>query len=442
MNQRHLSVFFLILLIVLLCLPAPACATIINPTAATTTAQLIRGPVTPVGTLNIVRVTTVAPQIGAVSIASSPSGATVIIDGATMGATPFTVRTLSVGSHSLVLQLYGYLDYSTTFVIAPDQLNQQSYTLTPVPVVVTTPIQVVAVKTPPPQTVSTTVTTLTTLTTVTTTPRPTIPQPTVTVVTEKPAFVPQVQAGTITEQLKALGPVTIEPLVVKVGSHKKTFIPDTLSPYFPYQFNTKGVTSPIGYHTPTVPTIPMSYIEVDKVNCYLMGSHLMSSVEMALDPIWSDYDNVYIKPTDQFFNNTNFRWISIDPDATAFYQISRNPFSDNASEWQNQYVTGLVASGPVKDVYVDKEGFHYFTLNFAPVANHNVADPPYYTGIAHLDPTVPGQGKPMGLAKIPFTASGFWFTTAKLGPVPSPSRTASPRSLTVKLPSRTSATRT
>ncbi|MEI7856717.1 MAG: hypothetical protein WCH85_04360, partial [Methanomicrobiales archaeon] len=109
-----------------------------------------------------------------------------------------------------------------------------------------------------------------------------------------------------------------------------------------------------------------------------------------------------------------------DKDITAFYQVSRNPFNDNASEWQNPYVAGLVASGPAKDVYLDQDGFHYFTLNFAPIANHNPANPSYYTGTVKLDQTLPGQGKPMELATIPFTGTGFWYSSLMIGPVPVP----------------------
>ncbi len=81
---------------------------------------------------------------------------------------------------------------------------------------------------------------------------------------------------------------------------------------------------------------------------------------------------------------------------------------------------GLVASGPAKEVYLDKEGFHYFTLNFAPVANHDPAKPSYYTGTASIEQTIPGQGKPLSLATIPFTGTGFWYSPVSIGPVSLP----------------------
>ncbi|MEI8330530.1 MAG: hypothetical protein WCF90_02585 [Methanomicrobiales archaeon] len=101
----------------------------------------------------------------------------------------------------------------------------------------------------------------------------------------------------------------------------------------------------------------------------------MSSVKVVNDPVWTDRDVVIIKPTDTFYDNTKLRWISLDKDATAFYQVSRKPFSDNVHGWQNQYMPVLVASGLAMVVYLDKECFHYFFLNFAPVATHDTAQP-------------------------------------------------------------------
>jgi len=428
-TKQSVFSFLILLLILLLCLPSPAFAANRDIVVSATTAPVVFVPVTTEPTQSYARLTTTAtevPQIGAISISSTPSGATVIIDGTTMGITPYTIRTLFVGSHSLVLQMDGYLDYSTSFAIQADQLNQQSYTLSPVPTVTrqtTVPVTTV-------QETRATVTTQVTLTptevaTTAATPavtRPT-PRPTVTQVNPRPTSAQPPEIRTLADQLAALGPVTIQPVTIRVGNHTKTPLLNTLSPYFPYQFNTQNITSPIGYHLPGVITFPVSFIEVDTVNSYLPTSSLMSNVEVTLHPVWGDEDTVYIAPTDKFYNDTGFRWISIDPDATGFYQVSRYPFSDNATDWQNQYVPGLVASGPVKDVYVDSEGYHYFILNFAPIANHDLSDPPFYTGIVNLDTTVPGQGKPMSLAKIPLTSAGIWFKKANLGPftIPVPS---------------------
>lgn len=435
MHPANRSGFLTLILIMILflCLPSPAIAANRDIVVSTTTDPLVFVPVTTEPTLNYVRLTTAAteaPQIGMISISSTPEGATVIIDGTTMGTTPYTIRTLIVGSHSLVLQMNGYLDYSTSFTIQSDQLNQQSYTLSPVPAFTrltavpgTTVQETRATVTTQVTHVQTIVVTPTTATSAVTRP---LPQPTVTRVTPGPTAAQPPEIRTLADQLAALGPVTIQPVTIRVGNHTKTPLLNTLSPYFSYQFNVANVISPIGYHLPTVVTFPVSFIEVDTMNTYLPTSSLMASGDATLHPVWGDDDTVYIAPTDKFYNSTGFRWISIDPDATGFYQVSRYPFSDNATDWQNQYVPGLVASGPVKDVHVDSEGYHYFILNFAPIANHDPSDPPFYTGIVNLETTVPGQGKPMGLAKIPLTSTGLWYKKANLGPftIPVPSSLA------------------
>lgn len=391
--------------------------------------------VRPVQTYELVTtIPTAEPQTGYISISSIPSGASVTIDGVAMGTTPFTIRTLTTGSHDLVLQLGGYNDFSTRFIILPDTMNTETYALTPVvtatrptvsetvppvawvPVTTTIPVTMpVASLNTLPATIPAT-TAITPVQTRQATPTPTPRQVTV----QQP---PATSLGKRLEQI----PATVEPIRIRVGNVTKSPILNTYSPWFAAQFVAKDEpTLNITFSTPVV-TLPHNFIEVDRNNVNLKKSHLMSSTEVTNDPIWADEDTVFIRTDAKFYNDTNFRWISLEPDATALYQISRYPFDANASLWQNQYVPGLVASGPVKDVYVDKEGFHYFSLNFAQVANHDPADPPYYTGTVNLDPTVPGQGKPMGLAMIPFTGSGIWYKKAKIGPfaLPVPSSIAS-----------------
>jgi len=404
----------------------------------------------------VTTVTTVVPAVGDLSISSVPAGASVILDGQTMGTTTYFARSLREGSHSVTLRLAGYQDVNDMVVITRATLTQKSYTLVPattIPVVGkgllsinstpsgagilidgrnvgSTPLSrlpvasgshtVVLQKPGYSDMVSSVMITtdMVTAKSYSLSPVPPVNKTTPTITT--PASIQSTSRTRLADQLKALGPVTIQPVVIRVGNHTKSPILTTISPYFHYQFNTQNVTDPAGYHTPTVPTFPVSYIEVDTRNTYLPTSRLMTSVEVAQSPEWGDYDTIFIKKTDTVFRNSNFRWISADPTATAFYQVSRYPFSDNATNWQNEYVQGLVASGPAKDVYKDDEGFHYFTLNFAPIANHNPSDPPFYTGIAQLDQTVPGQGKPMDLAKIPFTSSGIWIKPARFGPVSIP----------------------
>lgn len=97
----------------------------------------------------------------------------------------------------------------------------------------------------------------------------------------------------------------------------------------------------------------------------------------------------------------------MEPDVTAFYQISRYPFPADNVHWQNQYIPGLVGSGPAKEIFVDSDGNHYFDLNFAHAANHKGGDPPCYTGIAYLDNPKYGKGMPLGMTKLPFINAGI-----------------------------------
>ncbi|MGA2699183.1 MAG: PEGA domain-containing protein [Methanoregula sp.] len=372
---------------------------IIVPTT-TPTLQPVRVIVIPV------TMTTTNP-IGAVSITSIPSGATVIIDGSVQGSTPYTIRTLTTGSHLLLLQLGGYQDYSTTFTITSGTLNQQTYTLVPVTTTTTTAsgisvIAATATTTAPVTTVTTTSPGITVVTATTTTPVTVSPTSNVSV----PFGFPR--------------PVMITPITITVGNHTKSPRLTTLSPYYSAQLSGPGTTSTGVWQAANIATMPTSYIEVDSLNVYLLGSHVMSGAEMALDPIWGDEDSVPIATTDKFFNNTNFRWISAENGMTGFYQVSRYPFDSNASLWQNQYVPGLVSSGPVKDIHVDSDGFHYFSLNFAPIGNHNPSDPPFYTGIAQLDPTVPGEGTPMGMVRIPLIGVGIYTKNVHAGPLSFP----------------------
>lgn len=92
---------------------------------------------------------TTTPVYGVVTIESVPSGAEVVIDGRPWGTTPFTTRTLVVGTHSLVLTMAGYQDYSATFVIERDQINKKTYTLAKVPLALRTttlPVTTLAVQ--------------------------------------------------------------------------------------------------------------------------------------------------------------------------------------------------------------------------------------------------------------------------------------------------------
>jgi hypothetical protein len=69
---------------------------------------------------------------GSLSISSTPSGATIVLDETTMGTTPTTLNSISVGSHVLVLKKSGYDDYSTPVIVNSGTMTVLSFTLAPV----------------------------------------------------------------------------------------------------------------------------------------------------------------------------------------------------------------------------------------------------------------------------------------------------------------------
>ena len=61
----------------------------------------------------------VGPKTGSIYVDSSPSGASVYLDGSYKGKTPKTITGVSAGSHTIKLSKSGYNDYTrTTSVIA------------------------------------------------------------------------------------------------------------------------------------------------------------------------------------------------------------------------------------------------------------------------------------------------------------------------------------
>ena len=83
-----------------------------TPTATSTLQQTATGTVQP-GQITPVP----AGEYGALSITTSPPGATVYIDGEVKGVTPATIPGLSAGKHSVSLILAGYTTLNTTIVV-------------------------------------------------------------------------------------------------------------------------------------------------------------------------------------------------------------------------------------------------------------------------------------------------------------------------------------
>ena len=85
--------------------------------------------------------TPVVPPTTPVSVSSTPSGASVYLDGTNSGVTPLTIPSVSYGTHTLRLTYNGYQDSSNTVTVSASS-NAYTYTLTPISVGTTTPISV------------------------------------------------------------------------------------------------------------------------------------------------------------------------------------------------------------------------------------------------------------------------------------------------------------
>lgn len=74
------------------------------------------------------------PQVGWLTILSTPSGAAISIDGNAAGLTPITGRELGAGTHAIRITMAGYETYQTEKSIGAGEQGAVDATLTPVPV--------------------------------------------------------------------------------------------------------------------------------------------------------------------------------------------------------------------------------------------------------------------------------------------------------------------
>jgi hypothetical protein len=77
--------------------------------------------------------------VGALTVTTSPAGATIYIDGAQRGISPATIPRLFPGSHTLLLKLDGYQDLSAPVSVTAGQTQPVSFTLSPLAAAGTTP---------------------------------------------------------------------------------------------------------------------------------------------------------------------------------------------------------------------------------------------------------------------------------------------------------------
>jgi len=71
------------------------------------------------------------PSTGSLSVATSPAGADIYVDGRYMAASPNTITNLAPGTHTLRMHKAGYDEYLRTFSITAGQRTTVDYTFTP-----------------------------------------------------------------------------------------------------------------------------------------------------------------------------------------------------------------------------------------------------------------------------------------------------------------------
>jgi hypothetical protein len=110
------------------------------PTASQTTVPITQ-PATEIPTANPTMSGGNTGATGSVMVYSSPTGASILIDGVYCGITPGNVNGVPAGNHILRLTLSGYNDYEGSIYIVPGQANQGYGTLQPNSQVTAAPTQ-------------------------------------------------------------------------------------------------------------------------------------------------------------------------------------------------------------------------------------------------------------------------------------------------------------
>jgi hypothetical protein len=108
----------------------------------TTVTQKTTGVVTPTPTPSSTQTGGTTGTTGDVMVYSSPTGASILIDGNYLGTTPGKVNDIPTGNHILRLTMSGYYDYEGSIYVVPDQITQGYGTLQPMNHVTTAPTQV------------------------------------------------------------------------------------------------------------------------------------------------------------------------------------------------------------------------------------------------------------------------------------------------------------
>ena len=145
--MKHIVMLFCILLVSAFALPVAASVGTVTtepviihgvtmePTFVPTkepTAEPTREPTKEPTSTQVVVTTPVGPQVGWVTIASTPSGASVTLDGRSVGVTPVAGLEVGAGtSHSVRISMSGYEPYQTSFSVGPGEQAAVDGTLSP-----------------------------------------------------------------------------------------------------------------------------------------------------------------------------------------------------------------------------------------------------------------------------------------------------------------------
>jgi hypothetical protein len=128
---------------IMVLLPKPVVTQTTVATSRTTIPQttvIITQPITT--TASPVQTTGAAGATGEVMVYSSPTGASILIDGNYLGTTPGKVTGIPAGNHILRLSLSGYYDYEGSIYVVPGDTTQGYGTLQPMIVVTSVPMTV------------------------------------------------------------------------------------------------------------------------------------------------------------------------------------------------------------------------------------------------------------------------------------------------------------
>jgi len=359
-------------------------------------------------TLQQVPVTSGTTCQGILTVTSSPSGATLILDGSPQGTTPLSNLRVPEGQHDLRLTLTGFADTKDTVTTPCDLTISRQYSLQRVPVITTT----------------------------LPTGKSTAEQARIPAAVKNGSGTTAASPGSSSVAEKSFptsgGPTSPlalgQALVIHAGTreYRPQFTP--LDPFFGYQV--AETTGGRNYTDLQVP--PTTILDIDGNNIGNLPGWISQGMPSKMYegtgdmrrvvdngvPSWSDQSTIWIRPENKT-EFINLRWIA-DPDdplrpSRGFWQVSREPFPINNLHWQNQYVPGLVGSGPVNELLLDSQGYHYFRINFATAANLPGGYGPYYDGIAYPDTGGTKAGPPAGILRIPVVNLGIVHTAVQLG---------------------------